>query len=100
MQLFVILILDSLVDTRRLTSPLDHMQNVNFLKFNTNKDTHWKQTVFYLKEDVAVTYGDHFTGFINVYSNELNPRDYDVELEIDFDGKVTKSKQSQHYVVR
>lgn len=64
------------------------------------KYTHWKQTVFYLKEDIAVSEGDVIKGKINVFPNKKNHRDYEIDLSLELDGKVTKSKQSQHYILK
>jgi protein arginine N-methyltransferase 1 len=64
------------------------------------KYTHWKQTVFYLLEDVAVTEGDVVKGKLDVKASEKNFRDYDITITVDLNGKVTKSKQSQHYILK
>lgn len=64
------------------------------------KYTHWKQTVFYLKEDIPVAKDDVITGKIYVRPAEKNPRDYDIDIDIDFEGKVSKVKTSQTYKLR
>jgi len=64
------------------------------------KYTHWKQTVFYLKEDIAVSEGDVLKGSIHAFASKKNPRDYEIDLTVDLNGKVTKSKQSQHYILK
>jgi len=53
------------------------------LTFSTGpraKYTHWKQTVFYLDEEMVVNTGDTLTGKIKVKRNAKNPRDIDIQL--------------------
>lgn len=64
------------------------------------KYTHWKQTVFYLEQDLAVSPGDVIQGTIAVAPNAKNPRDYDIDIDIDFVGAQMKSKQKQFYRLR
>ncbi|GFE55113.1 histone arginine methyltransferase PRMT1 [Babesia ovis] len=45
-----------------------------------DKYTHWKQTVFYLPDDLIVDTGDKIQGMITVRRNAVNPRDVDVKL--------------------
>lgn len=59
-----------------------HLNNI--VRFSTGphaKSTHWKQTVFYTKEDFHVRSGDQIGGRMAVQPNALNPRDIDVYLE-------------------
>jgi protein arginine N-methyltransferase 1 len=60
------------------------------------KYTHWKQTVFYLPEDLAVRYQDEITGHIACKPNANNRRDLDIDLSVQH-GNV---KQSQQYMMR
>lgn len=46
-----------------------------------NKYTHWKQTVFYFNEPVAVSQGDEVTGRIAAKRNDKNPRDLDISIQ-------------------
>jgi len=55
------------------------------LRFSTgprSKYTHWKQTVFYLDEEVLVSVNDVLKGTIDVKRNAKNPRDIDIKLGI------------------
>lgn len=61
------------------------------------KYTHWKQTVFYLKEDLAVTKGDEIKGVYSMTRNAKNPRDYDIELKIDFEGKSGQEVNTEQF---
>ena len=50
------------------------------------KYTHWKQTVFYLKEPLTVCAGEEFTGTIVCSPNDRNKRDLDINIEYEFSG--------------
>ena len=53
------------------------------VKFSTGPHaeyTHWKQTVFYLEESLAINAGEAITGRIKCGPNKKNPRDLDIEL--------------------
>lgn len=62
--------------------------------------THWKQTVFYLRECLSISRGDTLSGTINVKPNSKNERDLDIDLELDFDGKYQQLHLQQEYVIR
>ncbi|CAM9748681.1 unnamed protein product, partial [Discosporangium mesarthrocarpum] len=42
--------------------------------------THWKQTVFYLREPITIEKGEKIEGKIDVAPNSKNPRDLDISL--------------------
>lgn len=42
--------------------------------------THWKQTVFYLKDDLMVSEGDVIRGRLSCTPNGRNPRDLDISI--------------------
>lgn len=48
--------------------------------------THWKQTIFYMKDAVYVQEGDNITGRITCTPNVNNERDLDIEISVDFEG--------------
>ena len=53
------------------------------IKFSTgphSKYTHWKQTVFYLREVLTVEEGEIVSGVLSSKPNAKKPRDLDVEL--------------------
>lgn len=59
--------------------------------------THWKQTVFYLKNDLMVSEGDRISGKISCRPNANNPRDLDIELTYaHVDGKTSNQVASGH----
>jgi len=65
-----------------------------------SKYTHWKQTVFYLEETLSVEHGEKVKGTIKVGPNAKNPRDLDISLQIDFDGKFQSVHKTQEYLLR
>jgi type I protein arginine methyltransferase len=65
-----------------------------------SKYTHWKQTVFYLKDTLSVVAGDKISGKISVAPNNKNERDLDISIALDFDGKFQQVHKTQDYVLR
>lgn len=49
--------------------------------------THWKQTVFYLKEYLTVRAGETITGSLVCAPNKKNPRDLDIDISFQFSGE-------------
>lgn len=73
------------------------------LSFSTGpktKTTHWKQTVFYLKERITVCTGEKLTGTLKCKPNALNPRDLDFQLTYKFDGKHSHAEESLMFRMR
>jgi type I protein arginine methyltransferase len=63
--------------------------------------THWKQTVFYLQEALTVCNGEDIAGHISCSRNPKNPRDLDITISIDFNGKcMPEHAASQKYRLR
>ena len=50
--------------------------------------THWKQTVFYLKDAITICKGEKITGTLECRPNDKNERDLDVVIEYNFEGKM------------
>lgn len=42
--------------------------------------THWKQTVFYVEDELPVDKGDFFNGTISARRHEKNPREYNIKF--------------------
>lgn len=59
------------------------------------KQTHWKQTVFYIDKPVEVLPGDFFEGNLNVSKAKENPRELNVRFE--FKAGTTGEKSIQFY---
>lgn len=73
------------------------------LRFSTSPKaeyTHWKQTVFYLDEPVVCEEGESMTGTINVQRNEINPRDLDIMLTSNHQGKHSNHTHERLYRLR
>lgn len=76
------------------------------LRFSTGPEaeyTHWKQTVFYLDEPIVGDKGDIVSGHIAVRRNNKNPRDLDIHITSQKDGKdgeEAKFKNERHYRLR
>jgi protein arginine N-methyltransferase 1 len=49
--------------------------------------THWKQTIFYLKDTITICAGETLSGEISCKPNNKNRRDLDIAVEIDFKGR-------------
>src|ERR1700753_2970997 len=53
------------------------------VRFSTGphtKYTHWKQTVFYMQDVLAVKHGEYISGVLENRPNEKNPRDLDIKI--------------------
>ena len=62
--------------------------------------THWKQTVFYLKDVITVSEGERLTGSIKCSPNAENHRDLDIAIEIEHTGAAGSHKSAQEYRLR
>lgn len=60
--------------------------------------THWKQTVFYLNEPLVVHRGDVLQGSVAVKRNSKNHRDLDIDLQVEFTGKVNHKEQRMYHL--
>ena len=58
------------------------------IRFSTGphtKYTHWKQTVFYLREVLTVEEGESVRGFLTNKPNDKNRRDLDIKIDYELD---------------
>ncbi|CAE7938158.1 PRMT1 [Symbiodinium sp. KB8] len=62
--------------------------------------THWKQTVFYLEDEIRVFAGEVMTGSLSLKANAENPRDLDVTIHYKMDGRSGKFDRVQHFRMR
>ena len=72
------------------------------IKFSTgphNKYTHWKQTVFYLREVLTVEEGETVTGVLASKPNAKKPRDLDIRLSynLETDDKLRRAAGACDY---
>lgn len=65
-----------------------------------NKYTHWKQTVFYFPDCLAVRKGEEIKGRFRMTPNITNRRDLDFELEVNFMGKISTLVSRFFYKMR
>jgi protein arginine N-methyltransferase 1 len=49
--------------------------------------THWKQTVFYLQNELTVCAGEELRARIKCWPNTRNHRDLDIDMHYEFNGK-------------
>lgn len=71
--------------------------------FSTAPDahyTHWKQTVFYLNDNITVKKGEEIRGEFSMQPNQMNIRDLDFVIKVDFDGECSKLLETNHYRMR
>jgi len=62
--------------------------------------THWKQTVFYLKDTLTVKCGEEVSGNFNIHQNQRNKRDLDISLKYSFEGQIMSSQEENKYKMR
>ena len=64
------------------------------------RPTHWKQTVFYLGDALAVTDGDVVAGTLACAPNEGNPRDLDIDVTYEHEGTHGAVRAEQKFRMR
>jgi len=62
--------------------------------------THWKQTVFYLKQSLVVKEGEKLKGTFDCRPNGKNHRDLDVTMKYEFKGELGEANFEQEYRLR
>lgn len=70
------------------------------VKFTTSpceRQTHWKQTVFYLEENLIVKKGQVISGTIKVSPTIKNPRDLDIRIKISTESEQGKKEYENVY---
>jgi protein arginine N-methyltransferase 1 len=58
--------------------------------------THWRQTVFYLHDQLTVQKDETIEGTLECKPNTGNHRDLDFEIAYTFDGKVDGKHSAKH----
>lgn len=74
-----------------------HKVPVTFSTGPYSKYTHWKQTVFYLREVIAVQQGETIQGQLVCAPNKKNARDLDIEISYQFDGSTGQVSEDLRY---
>lgn len=62
--------------------------------------THWKQTVFYLNDNITVKKNEEIRGEFSMQPNQTNIRDLDFVIKVEFDGECSKLSETNHYRMR
>lgn len=62
--------------------------------------THWRQTVLYLYNPLRMAKGEKVECVMTMNPNKDNPRDLDIHVRIDFEGKYQSSHYDQDYRLR
>ncbi|KAJ6815906.1 putative protein arginine N-methyltransferase 1 [Iris pallida] len=65
-----------------------------------SKTTHWKQTVLYLEDVLAICEGEALVGSMTVEPNNKNPRDVDIMLKYSLNGQHYQVSRTQNYKMR
>ncbi|CAA0814282.1 Protein arginine N-methyltransferase 1.1 [Striga hermonthica] len=65
-----------------------------------SRATHWKQTVLYLEDVLAICQGEALTGTMTVSPNKKNPRDVNITLKYSLNGRHCRASRTQHYRMR
>lgn len=73
---------------------------ISFSTGPADKYTHWKQTVFYLKDILTVKAGEKLSGTLSCTPNPKNHRDLDIVIKYDFDGECMSAHHEQFYRLR
>jgi protein arginine N-methyltransferase 1 len=63
-------------------------------------NTHWKQTVFYLRDPITCKEGEKIYGELRCSPNKDNHRDLDIDIAVKFDGEHTKMDVKHEYKLR
>lgn len=75
----------------------------NKVEFSTGpyeKNTHWKQVVFYTELDVFVDKGEMMKGSIAVRKSHTNFRELDIKISTHFNGRSGKKDSLQQFKIR
>merc|ERR1712059_44929 len=59
--------------------------------------THWKQTTFYLREELTVMNGEELTGRFKMKPSEDKPAKLEVEIEVNFEGKLCRVQEKSMF---
>eukprot|EP00245_Coleochaete_scutata_P011689 TRINITY_DN4388_c0_g1_i4.p1 TRINITY_DN4388_c0_g1~~TRINITY_DN4388_c0_g1_i4.p1 ORF type:complete len:307 (+),score=44.90 TRINITY_DN4388_c0_g1_i4:341-1261(+) len=66
----------------------------------TKRQTHWKQTVLYLEDVIAICEGEAITGTLSCKPNAKNNRDLDITVSYSYEGSREHFNRTQHYRMR
>jgi len=82
---------------------VDFSKSHKKIGFSTSPEapyTHWKQTVFYIKDYLTVNAGEEIKGTFKVSPNERNRRDIDFTIALKFEGQYSQLDEAISYHMR
>ena len=75
-------------------------KEVSFSTGPSDRETHWKQTVFYLRDKLWMCCDDVLSGTISCSKVKENPRDLDIHLQLTLHQKGHEIQVDQSYRIR
>lgn len=73
---------------------------VSFTTSPYGRYTHWKQTVFYMKDTLVCHKGETVVGMVAVKKTSKNHRDLDIKISYEFKGQESQASCTQFYRLR
>ena len=64
------------------------------------KYTHWKQTIFYMQNQITICEGEEIEGTISCKPNPNNNRDLDIDVKFNFQGRHMSIEEDRSYHLR
>lgn len=62
--------------------------------------THWKQTLFYIKDNILVKKGEEVKGKFSLRQNKQNKRHLDFAVELEYLGHYQHFHEKQYFLMR
>ncbi len=94
---FIFRIVIFLSESQQVQSIILSIKLIYYFKGPFSKETHWKQTVFYLDNFVPVKKGDELFGSIAVKKCKENSRELDIKISYHLEAKNAKPFQKVQY---
>uniref|UniRef100_A0A1B6DQB8 type I protein arginine methyltransferase n=1 Tax=Clastoptera arizonana TaxID=38151 RepID=A0A1B6DQB8_9HEMI len=76
------------------------LKNTGFSTAPNERSTHWKQTIFYLDNFLAVKKGEAITGTFYLTQNSKQKRDLEIDITVKHEGEFAELYESNHYQMR
>merc|ERR1719354_1490270 len=75
-------------------------KRVSFCTGPADEYTHWKQTVFYLKDCIAAKQGDCIYGNFSMKPNNITSRGPDINIKVSFKSEDSSLEEDNNYTMR
>lgn len=62
--------------------------------------THWKQTIFYLEDNILVKINEKIRGNFSLRQNPANNRQLDFAIELELEGYYMKHRKMRYFALR